>query len=84
MLRPRRIRTDGSGGTWGRRPPILAAEWVATHRDQGHHPYPNPTPENPERWECKCDPDAGWVAVWRILTPEQIAQKFAHLRHTQR
>jgi hypothetical protein len=57
-----------------------AAGWVAQHRDQGHHPYPNPTPENPERWECKCDPDAAWIAVWRILTKEQIQQKFAHLR----
>ena len=24
-------------------------------------------------------PEAGWTAVWRILTPEQVRQKFAHL-----
>jgi hypothetical protein len=27
----------------------------------------------------QCDPDAVWTAVWRILTLEQIRQKFAHL-----
>jgi hypothetical protein len=53
--------------------------WAQRHRDEGHHPYPAPTPENPERWLCKCDPDAPWVSVWRILTPDQIRQKFAHL-----
>jgi hypothetical protein len=62
----------------------LAAGWVAQHRDQGHHPYPAPDAENPERWECRCDPDAVWVAVWRILTPRQVERKFAHLRYTQR
>ena len=46
---------------------------------QGHEPYAAPTRENPERWECKCDPDVVWTAVWRILTLEQISQKFAHL-----
>ena len=51
-----------------------AAGWVARHRDQGHHPYPNPTPENPERWDCDC----GYI--WRILTISQIGQKFAHLK----
>ena len=54
-------------------------EWVAHHRCQGHNPHPAPTIENPERWECKCDPEAVWTAVWRILTPEQVRQKFAHL-----
>ena len=54
-------------------------EWVAHHRCLGHHPHPAPTIENPERWECKCDPEAVWTAVWRILTPEQVRQKFAHL-----
>lgn len=54
-------------------------EWVAQHRCQGHHPHPAPTNENRERWECKCDPEAVWTAVWRILTPEQVRQKFAHL-----
>jgi hypothetical protein len=62
----------------------LAASWVAQHRNQGHRPYPNPTKENPERWECKCDPDAEWTAVWRILTPRQISQKFAHLSNVRR
>jgi hypothetical protein len=53
--------------------------WAQRHRSEGHQPYPNPTFENPERWDCKCDPDAVWTAVWRILTPKQIRQKFAHL-----
>ena len=55
-------------------------DWIADHRKQGHHPYAAPTPENAERWECQCDPDAVWTAVWRMLTPTQIAAKFAHLR----
>jgi hypothetical protein len=25
--------------------------------------------------------DTPWTAVWRILTPEQIGQKFVHLRN---
>ena len=54
-------------------------EWVAHHRCQGHNPHPAPTIENPEPWECKCDLEAVWTAVWRILTPEQVRQKFAHL-----
>ena len=53
--------------------------WAERHRLEGHHPHPAPTKENPEQWECKCDPDAPWTAVWRILTAEQIRQKFAHL-----
>jgi len=76
-----------SGGTWLQgsynetisiQPELLnpaAAGWIAQHRDLGHHPYPNPTSENPERWDCECH------ALWRILTPEQIRQKFAHLRN---
>jgi hypothetical protein len=54
-------------------------EWVAQHRCLGHQPRPAPTSENPERWECRCDPEAVWIAVWRILTPEQVRPKFAHL-----
>jgi hypothetical protein len=57
----------------------LRQEWIDRHRDLGHDPYAAPTGENPERWECKCDPDAVWTAVWRILTPDQVRQKFAHL-----
>jgi hypothetical protein len=59
-------------------------EWAAHHCGQGHNPHPAPTRENPERWECKCDPDAVWTAVWRILTPAQVRQKFAHLRRSVR
>ena len=58
--------------------------WIEQHRAMGHHPYPAPTIENPERWECKCDPDKPWTAVWRILTVDQIRQKFAHLKHQKR
>jgi len=58
--------------------------WIEKHREMGHHPYPAPTTENPERWECKCNPDAKWTAVWRILTAEQIRHKFAHLKHQER
>lgn len=43
------------------------------HRLGGHHPHPAPTDENPERSDCDCG------VVNRILTPEQIRQKFAHL-----
>ena len=57
--------------------------WIAAHRGKGHNPYPAPTVENPERWECKCEPDAVWTAVWRILTPKQIQAKYAHLRHRE-
>jgi hypothetical protein len=59
--------------------PHSVEAWAERHRRDGHHPYPAPTAENPERWECKCDPDAAWTAVWRILTLAQIRQKFAHL-----
>ena len=55
--------------------------WIDEHRELGHSPYPAPDSENPERWECKCDPDAIWTAVWRILTTKQVAQKFAHLKN---
>ena len=61
--------------------------WVERHRREGHHPYPTPTSDNPERWECKCDPDAKWTAVWRILTAEQIGQRFSRgltARNTKR
>src|SRR5271167_1139414 len=53
-------------------------EWAALHRSLGHDPHPAPTDENPERWECEC-PGITGVAVWRILTAEQIRMKFAHL-----
>ena len=58
--------------------------WADRHRRDGHHPHPAPTTENPEQWECKCDPDANWTAVWRILTSDQIRQKFAHLKNQQK
>jgi len=58
--------------------------WADRHRRDGHHPHPAPTTENPEQWECKCDPDANWTAVWRILTRDQIRQKFAHLKNQKR
>ena len=46
------------------------------HRRVGHHPRPAPKRENPERWDCDhCN------HIWRILTPEQVRQKFAHLRN---
>ena len=52
---------------------VPVEEWVQRHRDAGHHPYAAPTAENPERWDCDCG------GIWRILTQEQIRQKFAHL-----
>lgn len=55
-------------------------DWIADRRQQSHHPYAAPTPENPERSECQCDPDAVWTAVWRTLSLTQVRQKFAHLR----
>ena len=58
--------------------------WIAAHQALGHDPHPAPTRENPEMWECKCDPDAVWTAIWRILTPKQVRQKFAHLAKTRR
>ncbi|WP_148305414.1 hypothetical protein [Mycobacterium asiaticum] len=45
--------------------------WVADHHQRGHEPYAAPTKENPEQWECTCDPDAVWVAVWRVLRPSR-------------
>jgi len=59
-------------------------EWAARHRALGHHPHPAPTSENPEQWECKCDLDAIWTAVWGILTIEQVRRKFAHLTAANR
>ena len=55
--------------------------WAERHRLEGHHPYPAPTAREPgEDGECKCDPDAPWVSVWRILTPDQIQPEvIAHL-----
>jgi hypothetical protein len=53
--------------------------WAERHRLEGHHPYPAPTLDNPERWECKCDPNASWIAVCRTPTAKQTRQKFAHL-----
>jgi hypothetical protein len=49
------------------------AEWIAHHRDLGHHPEHSPTVENPDLVRCDCG------GIWRILTPEQIRKKFAHL-----
>ena len=62
-----------------RKPDRQAEIWIERHRLEGHQPYAAPTPENPDRWECKCDPDAAWVAVCRTLTREQTREKFAHL-----
>jgi len=56
---------------------MSAERWIEEHRARGHHPYPAPTKANPEQWECKCDPDANWRAVWRILTLEQTQYKFS-------
>ena len=52
--------------------------WIEKHREMGHHPYPAPTTENPERWDCEC----GYI--WRILTEKQTRQKFAHLKNQKR
>ena len=49
--------------------------WAERHRRVGHHPHPALTKENPERWDCECG------HLWRILTPEQVRRKFAHLKH---
>lgn len=48
-------------------------EWVDRHSLEGHHPHPVPTHDNPEKWECDCG------TIWRILTIEQMRQKYAHL-----
>ena len=53
-------------------------EWAERHRRAGHHPQPTPTNENPDRWDCECG------GLWRILTLEQIRQKFAHLKRALR
>ena len=58
--------------------PQSVEAWAERHRRDGHHPHRAPTDENPERWECEC-PGITGVAVWRILTAEQIRMKFAHL-----
>jgi hypothetical protein len=49
------------------------AEWIAHHRDLGHHPEHSPTVENPDLVRCDCG------GIWRILTQDQIRKKFAHL-----
>ena len=49
------------------------AEWIAHHRDLGHHPEHAPTVENPDLARCDCG------GIWRILTLKQTRQKFAHL-----
>ena len=65
-------------------PNSTAEAWAQRHRDEGHHPYPAPTTENPERWDCEC----GYI--WRILTEKQTRQKWytmmgaAHLLPTRR
>ena len=64
--------------------PKQRERWIAAHQAMGHHPHPAPTKENPEQWECKCDPDAVWTAVWRILTREQIKAKYTHLARQER
>jgi hypothetical protein len=51
---------------WTSRHPVRAAEWLAHHRDLGHHPEHSPTAENPDLVCCDCG------GMWRILTPEQI------------
>ena len=38
--------------------PKQRERWIAAHQALGHDPHPAPTRENPEQWECKCDPDA--------------------------
>ena len=53
---------------------VPVEEWAERHRRVGHHPQSTPTNENPERWDCECG------GLWRILTLEQIRQKFAHLK----
>lgn len=57
-----------------RKPDRQAEIWIERHRLEGHQPYAAPTPENPDRWECKCDPDAAWVAVCRTLTPRALSE----------
>jgi hypothetical protein len=51
---------------------VPVEEWAERHRRAGHYPQPTPTNENPERWDCDCG------GLWRILTPGQVRQKFAH------
>lgn len=82
---PRRARTVAGCAMsaeqgWIADPPPPRANtlqrWIERHRALGHYPYPAPNTANPEKWECKCDPDSNWTAVWRILTLEQIKHKF--------
>ncbi len=71
MKEPRKLRPVTIEGPF-RSVPV--EEWAERHRRAGHHLQPAPTNENPERWDCECG------GLWRILTPEQIRQKFAHLK----
>ena len=74
-LEPRKLRAETIEGPF-RSVPV--EEWAERHRRAGHHPLPTPTTDNPERWDCECG------GLWRILTPEQIRQKFAHLKRELR
>ena len=56
---------------------VPVEDWAERHRRAGHRPQPTPTTENPERWDCDCG------GLWRILTLEQIRQKFAHSKRAQ-
>ena len=75
MNEPRKLRPVTIEGPF-RFVPV--GEWAERHRRAGHHPHPAPTTENPERWDCDCG------GLWRILTVEQIRQKFAHLKRAMR
>ena len=69
MKEPRKLRPVSIEGPW-RFVPV--EEWAERHRRAGHHPQFAPTSENPDRWDCNCG------GLWRILTLEQVRQKFAH------
>ena len=53
---------------------MTVQEWSENHRRRGHHPHPAPTAENADRFYCDCG------GLWRILTPQQVEKKFAHLK----
>ena len=71
MTKPRKLRPVTLEGPW-RFVPV--EEWAERHHHAGHQRQPTPTNENPERWDCDCG------GLWRILTPEQVRQKFAHVK----
>jgi len=75
MIEPRKLRRATIEGPLR---VVPVEEWADRHRRAGHHPQPTPTNENPERWHCECG------GLWRILTPGQIRQKFAHLKRELR